>query len=174
MKYTIAMTGHRPKDLGGYKIPNPTYDFVRQQIREQFEKIKPTKIISGMAQGVDQWAAEIAIELEIPFIAAIPFRGQEFAWPLKEADHYRFLLTKAEKVEVVCSGTFAGWKMQKRNEWMVDNCDEVLAVWNGEKYNGTYNCIQYTLSKEKPITYIRVPKNYRPPKYSSGCKDCTK
>lgn len=163
MEYVLAITGHRSQDLGGYRTPNPTYDFVRSQLREQFLKIQPTKIITGMAQGTDQWSAEIAIELGIPFIAAVPFKGQEFAWPLKEADHYRELLTKAEEVVIVCVGTFANWKMQKRNEWMVDHCDEVLAVWNGKTNGGTYNCIKYVLSKEKPITYIRVEKLVRPP-----------
>ena len=30
-----------------------------------------------MALGTDQWAAKIALELSIPYIAAVPFRGQE-------------------------------------------------------------------------------------------------
>ena len=32
--------------------------------------------------------------------------------------------------------------MQKRNEYMVDHSDIVLAVWNGKK-SGTENCIKY-------------------------------
>jgi len=45
-------------------------------------------------------------------------------------------------------------KMQKRNEWMVDNCDLLIAVWNEDKSGGTYNCIQYAKSVNKEVIYV--------------------
>ena len=49
---------------------------------------------------------------------------------------------------------YAVWKMQKRNIWMVDQSNVVVAVWNGEKSGGTYNCIKYAIEKKKPVLVI--------------------
>jgi uncharacterized phage-like protein YoqJ len=43
--------------------------------------------------------------------------------------------------------------MQKRNEYMVDKCDKLLAVWNGTT-GGTHNCIKYAKSKGKEIILL--------------------
>lgn len=43
--------------------------------------------------------------------------------------------------------------MQKRNEWMVDRIDELLAIYNGTP-GGTKNCIDYAKKLGKPITII--------------------
>ena len=47
-------------------------------------------------------------------------------------------------------------KMQKRNEFMVDNCDILIALWNGTS-GGTKNCINYAKKKENvQIIYLEV------------------
>ena len=44
-------------------------------------------------------------------------------------------------------------KMQTRNEWMVNHCDKLIAVWNGSD-GGTGNCVNYAKSINKEIIYI--------------------
>ncbi len=151
---TVAFTGSRSF---GFKIPKIHKDYLYEQIRGKLIEIQPIKIITGMALGIDTFAAEIAIDLQIPFIAAVPFVGQEFAWPLKQADHYRALLKKAQEVKIVTEGRYSGWKMQKRNEWMVDNSDKLIVVWDGKSV-GTRNCVNYADGKIDII--------YIDPKYS--------
>jgi uncharacterized phage-like protein YoqJ len=149
----ISLTGHRPNKLGGYKLPNPTYIHVCQQIEKTFIEFKPEKIISGMALGVDQWAAHIAYKLKIPFTAAIPFEGQEKAWPASSQNTYHALLKKAAEKVIVCEGTYQAVKMQVRNQWMVDRCDKLIAVWDGSP-GGTGNCVNYAKSMNREIIYI--------------------
>jgi uncharacterized phage-like protein YoqJ len=43
--------------------------------------------------------------------------------------------------------------MQIRNEWMVDRCDLLIAVWNGTP-GGTANCVAYAKKEGCPIDYI--------------------
>jgi len=43
--------------------------------------------------------------------------------------------------------------MQKRNEYMVDNADIVIAVWDGTK-GGTCNCVRYAKKLGKDIVII--------------------
>jgi uncharacterized phage-like protein YoqJ len=153
MANVIAFTGHRPDKLGGYKLPNPTYLHVCQQIDKALTELKPEKVISGMALGVDQWAANIAYKLKIPFLAAVPFEGQEKAWPKNSQIAYALLMRMAAEKHIVCEGGYAAYKMQVRNEWMVDHCDLLIAVWDGTD-GGTGNCVKYAKSKNKEIFYI--------------------
>jgi uncharacterized phage-like protein YoqJ len=137
----VAFTGHRPAKLGGYK-DNPLQQKIRKAIEDTLLKLKPEKAISGMALGVDQWAAEICLKLEIPFLAAVPFVGQESVWPKESQEKYRELLRKADSIFIVSPAPYAAWKLQKRNEWMVDHCDKLIAIWDGTA-GGTGNCVEY-------------------------------
>ena len=42
----------------------------------------------------------------------------------------------------------------KRDHYMVDNCDVLLAVWDGIKDGGTWRTIQYAMKKKKRIIFI--------------------
>jgi uncharacterized phage-like protein YoqJ len=149
----VAFTGHRPDKLGGYKLPNPTYIKVCRDIDLLLKELNPEKVISGMALGVDQWAANIAYKLGIPFVAAIPFEGQELAWPEASQKTYRVLRKLASEEIIVSSGGYSADKMQVRNIWMVDNCESLIAVWDGSK-GGTGNCVEYAKSVDRKIYQI--------------------
>lgn len=149
----IAGTGHRPSKLSGYKVPNPTYNFVCQQIEKILLKENPDKIISGMALGFDMWFAFVANKLKIPFIAAVPFLGQELIWPKSSQIIYHNLLSKALEKVIVSDGSYSPSKLQIRNKWMVDNCDKLIACFDGST-GGTANCIEYAKSLNKEILLI--------------------
>lgn len=145
----ICGTGHRPDKLGGYSP-------------EVFEELKSVahmylcvatalkKVISGGALGWDQALAAAALDLHIPTVLALPFPGFEDRWPASSKAYLHSLMQRADEVVFVCDPGYAGWKMQKRNEWMVDRADTVLALWNGTP-GGTANCIAYANKVKKPI-----------------------
>lgn len=149
----VAFTGHRPDKLGGYNLPNPTYTRVCQKIEKVLMELKPEKVITGMALGVDQWAAMIAYKLKIPFLAAIPFENQESKWPETSQKTFRLLRKLASEEVIVSPGKYSAAKMQVRNEWMVDNCDKLIAIWDGTE-GGTGNCINYAKSINREIIFI--------------------
>lgn len=149
----VAFTGHRPQKLGGFKLPNPIYINVCQQIDKVLKELKPEKVISGMALGVDQWAASISYRLGIPFIAAVPFIGQESVWATESKKIYNKLLAKAVEKVIVSDGEYSAQKLQIRNEWMVDHCDKLIGIWDGTP-GGTGNCIKYAKLKNKEIIFI--------------------
>lgn len=155
----LAGTGHRPdklpNKLTGYKIPNPTYDLIIAQTEELLLQLKPEKVISGMALGFDQYLVDVCIKLNIPFIAAVPFVGQERIWPKASQDRYNKLIKLAIEIKIVCDGEYHPDKLQTRNEWMVDNSDEIIACWNGSG-GGTKNCIDYAKIQQKKIHYLKL------------------
>lgn len=144
----VTGTGHRPNKLGGYSAK--AFKKLVNLASEILVELKPNMVISGMALGWDQALATAAILNNIPFTAAIPFQGQQNAWPDKSRVIFSKLLEKASKQVVICKGNYAAWKMQKRNEWMVDNSDIVIALWDGSS-GGTANCISYANKIKKKV-----------------------
>lgn len=63
------------------------------------------------------------------------------------------MLNKADRLTLVTNEEYAPYLMQKRNEYMVDLSDKVIAVWNG-KSGGTANCVKYAKTVDKPIMLI--------------------
>ena len=151
----IAVTGHRPNKVGGYNENNPLAAAIKSNMRQILSLAKESDlmVISGMALGIDQWWAEAAIELKIPFIAAIPFMGMESKWPAVSQDRFYEIISYADSIVYVCDPGYEPWKMQKRNEWMVDNCDKLVAYWDGSP-GGTANCVQYARAKGRIIDII--------------------
>jgi uncharacterized phage-like protein YoqJ len=149
----ISGTGHRLDKLGGFYIPNSIFNYVCKSTEKILIKENPSKIISGMAIGYDTWLAQIAYKLGIPFIAAVPFVGQESRWPESSKELYRKLLSLACDVVIVSDGSYSPEKMQIRNEYMVNHSDKVLACWNGS-VGGTGNCVRYATSIGKEIIRI--------------------
>jgi uncharacterized phage-like protein YoqJ len=144
----LGVTGHRPDKLGGYTqtVTDRLVELAIGCLRNK----KPDGVITGMALGWDQVIAAACIYLSIPYIAAVPFKGQEIMWNAEARKHYQALLDAAMYIEIVSPGGFSALKMQKRNEWIVDSSDEILALWNGSS-GGTCNCVLYAKSKKVPV-----------------------
>lgn len=102
-----------------------------------------------MALGWDQACAAAAIDLKIPYLAAIPFPGQFAKWPTSAISRWLHLRASAEEVYIV-SPNYSLYCMQKRNEFMVDRAALVLALFNGAQ-GGTANCIAYANRKKIPV-----------------------
>lgn len=146
----IAATGHRPDKLGGYS--EAVFQKCVFTAKTYLQVVLPKGAIVGMALGWDQAVAQACIDLGIPFTAAIPFEGQHDLWPVESQRRYLRLLACAEHVEIVTKryAMPVPKAMQKRNEWMVDRCQSVLALWDGS-FGGTHNCIRYAEKRKKPV-----------------------
>lgn len=145
----ICGTGHRPDKLGGY-TSDVHFKLVSLAMDYLDKRPDITKVISGGALGWDQALAAGARACKIPYIMALPFPGFEDRWPQSSKNDLYALMAGAENTVYVKEGPYAGWKMQERNKWMVDNSDQVLALWNGTT-GGTANCVAYAEKVGKPI-----------------------
>lgn len=153
---TACFTGHRPGGIGGYRDDNPTRQAVRQALFHMINLAVYAGVehfIAGMAQGVDMDAAALVLEKQqrnphIHLHAAIPCNRQEHLWPASAQECYHSLLKRCASITVISPGAYAAWKMQRRNEWMVDHSGTVIAVWNGTS-GGTANCLIYALQTKQ-------------------------
>jgi uncharacterized phage-like protein YoqJ len=152
----LAITGHRPHKLGGYIIPNPIANEVITKLRESLVILKPEVVLSGMALGVDQWVAQICIDLGVPFDAIIAFEGYETKWPRQSQDWFKHLMAKARKKVLLSTGAYSPSLLHERNYWLVNNSDALLAVWDGRPGSGTASCVQYAQLKQPPKPIYRL------------------
>lgn len=160
----ICVTGHRPNKLYGYDITTSKYIKLKDKFKELLIQNSCTEAITGMALGADMVFAIAVLELknqgyDIKLHCAIPCRNHSYKWTKAYQDLYNYILKKADIVKLVTDEDYKPWLMQKRNEYMVDIADKVIAVWDGSK-GGTYNCVKYAEKKDKEIIRI-VPEEIK-------------
>lgn len=150
-KHRCCFTGHRPEKLHKpeEQIKKDLEAAILQAVDDGF-----VTFISGMARGVDIWAAEIVLRLResnpaIHLVAASPYRGFESRWSVDWQSRYNAILQQADLVRFVCP-SYSRDCFQCRNEWMVDRSSRVIAVYNGEP-GGTRNTIEYANAKKDEV-----------------------
>lgn len=152
--HRVCFTGHRPEKLSRCeKVIRKDLEIqIRQAISEGLNVF-----ITGMARGVDIWAAQIVLNFrnkgyDIKLVCACPYDGFETAWSRNWQKQYMAILTEADYVKYIC-GKYSRTCFQIRNKWMVDHSTRVIAVFNGEK-SGTKHTIDYATKVGVPIVYI--------------------
>lgn len=159
---SCAFTGHRPAQFGwGYDEQHP--DCVKLKLLLEDEIVKLCELgvitfITGMAQGVDQWAALSVLKLRQTFpalrlVCALPCEGQTKGWSDGAKIQYHTILEQADSVQYI-SPTYTKDCMIVRNHWMVDHANFVLAVYDGSYRGGTAATVRYAQKKDRRITQI--------------------
>ena len=146
-QHRCCFTGHRPEKL------NQAEAEVIARLDMEIQKAISdgfVTFISGMARGVDIWAAEIVLQFRskgypIHLICASPYEGFERSWSEEWKQRDGDVLQSADIVKFVCNG-YSRSCFQVRNEWMVDRSARVIAVFNGQP-GGTKNTIDYAKRK---------------------------
>ena len=174
------------KNLGGYDWHSPKNELIMKKLKFTIVNLinckeeKEVTFITGGALGIDQMAFDIVedIKLNPPIqlkyinikqILAMPFKNQDAKWfnplDIDELKHEQCVADAVVLVDKLDRYKIKGYqediyypaKMQKRNEWMIDNCDILIAVWDGSR-GGTCNCVKYCKKQNKEIIRIN-PSN---------------
>lgn len=157
-----CFTGHRPQSLPfGFNEQDKRCVKLKQLLRKEIERQITyegvTHFISGMAIGVDMFAAEAVLELkekypQITLESAIPCETQAVKWSSALRERYYLIASKCDK-ETMIQRHYTDDCMQKRNMYMVDSSDTVIAVWDGRP-SGTGKTVAYAESKSKTVVII--------------------
>lgn len=160
---SCAFTGHRPQKLpfGFFEEDERCLalkETLRTQIIRFIEEEGVTHFLSGMALGVDMYAAELVLALketypQLTLEAAIPCQTQPNRWSVDMKKRYHAILNRCDK-ETLLQATYTPGCMERRNRYMVDHADFLLAVWDGTS-SGTGSTVRYARRQKKPITIIQ-------------------
>lgn len=153
-KTTCCFTGHRPEKLRSGEAEIRT--LLREAILDSIEEGYDT-FISGMAPGVDLWAAQevLAVKLsgrDIRLICAVPFPGAEKNRDPAHQSLFRKILEASDAVRYVCQ-KYKPWCFTARDKWMVEHASMVIAVFNGTR-GGTESTIKYAIEQGRQLVLI--------------------
>ena len=123
------------------------------RLTKLYESSSQTSAFRGWLWELTNGLPISAFDSRFPLLQPFPSRDRKKPGPSSHNQFISVLLAKAKAVTVVCEGSYAPSKMQERNEWMVDRCDKLIAVWDGSA-GGTGNCVKYAESVGKDIFYI--------------------
>lgn len=157
-----AFTGHRPNSFP-WKYNENARDCVllKKVLAGQIAALADrgvTDWLSGMALGVDVWAAEIVLGLKkknpaLHLHCILPCEGQEVKWPVADQERYRSILKQADEV-IYVSHAYHRDCMLERNRYMVDRASMLLAVYNGIYRSGTGATVRYAKEQGREIIVI--------------------
>lgn len=138
----IAVTGHRPPRIRGQE--QEIKNWLKELLMNLKACYKDVILLDGMAQGVDQIAATIAFSQGIPLKCYFAYKHdlnkaeQEFAEIAEEIDWgYDEYPGKHAYLD--------------RDRRMVEDCDILLAVWDGVESGGTYYTYNYAQELGKKV-----------------------
>lgn len=148
-----CFTGHRPEklDRGEREITAALRHEIALAVQDGI-----TVFISGMARGVDIWAAREVLRLRdlganIKLVCAVAFEGMESSWEREWQLTYHDILGRSDLNVLICQEPSRGSYL-KRDRWMVDHSSRVIAVYNGSP-GGTKYTVGYA---EKNGVEVRI------------------
>ncbi|MBS4959296.1 MAG: DUF1273 family protein [Clostridiales bacterium] len=151
---SCCFTGHRPEKLK--TDPKEVFAGLKREIQQAIDDGYDT-FLTGMARGVDLWAAHIVLEKkaqypQLKLYCAIPYAGFEKRWDERWRNAYQQILGQADGAKVFCA-TYTYGSFDMRNHWMVDHSRRVIAVYN-HTHGGTYNTLKYAKKKGVEVFLI--------------------
>lgn len=145
-----CFTGHR-------QIPHAQGRPVVQALRQEIIHAAGTGITrfyAGGALGFDTLAALTVLEMrktmpQFELHTVIPFAGQDIRWPAEDRELYRYILERADHVEVLHQ-RYADGCYHERNRYMVDH-SELCIAYLRRRSGGTFYTCRYAQRQGCPV-----------------------
>ncbi|MBR4424841.1 MAG: DUF1273 family protein [Oscillospiraceae bacterium] len=159
-----AITGHRPQKLPWRREETDMRcAALKAALRNKLEALSGEgycDFLSGMAEGVDTWAAELVLELRdknpaLKLHCILPCREQADKWSASARERYRKILDRADSV-VYVNRSSGKTCMLERDRFLVDHAELLLAVYNGEPRGGTAATLRYARRGGKTVVVLPV------------------
>ena len=157
-----CFTGHRPTRLPwGTDERDPRCLALKRKIAERVEEAYLAgyrHFICGMALGCDLYFAQAVLDLrekypDLILESAIPCPSQSHGWSTADRARYEAILDQCNLETVVQHHSDRGC-MMRRNRYMVDHAQRIIAVYDGMGTGGTMRTLHYAMEKKLEIDMI--------------------
>ena len=161
---SVAFTGHRPEKLPwGTEENSPEGVLFKFRLREALEYLIArgyVNFLSGAARGFDTMAAEMVISLRevypwIKLTVVLPCADQAKKWSREDRERWENIVAQSDHVETLARVYDRGC-MFRRNRYLVDNADVVLACYDGDRHSGTGMTVDYAHRKNVKVRRLRL------------------
>ena len=151
---SCCFTGHRPEKLPwGKEESDPRCSCLKERLAQALEEAYRDgyrHFICGMARGADFYFCEAVLALrkrhpEVRLEAAIPCEEQAARWSDGERERY-FSLVEQCDVETMVQPHYDRGCMLRRDRYMVDHAERIIAVYDGT-LGGTMYTVTYALKR---------------------------
>ena len=159
---SCAFTGHRPKSFS-WKYDETASEclLLKEMLKKEIEKLLDcgvTDFYSGLAEGVDTWAAQIVLALReknptLKLHCILPCRDQAKKWEASAQKRHQNILEQANSVICLSESYYDGC-MLNRNKYLVEHSSILLAVYDGNWRSGTGMTVRYAQKLEREIIRI--------------------
>lgn len=154
----VSFTGHRPDKIAGWSEAQGAVEValrraLAREILRLVEEEGAEEFVSGMAPGVDLWAADEVLRLRgegvipshVRLLLAIPYPAFERSFGAQWRTLYESIVAGADEVVYVSHGYHHGC-YQKRNDYLAERADVLLAYYEGSE-GGT----RYTIRRAEKL-----------------------
>lgn len=157
-----SFTGHRPQRFSfGYDEEDKKCIQLKLVMARQVNLLIESGVsvfYTGMAQGVDQYGAEIVLAMKrqyphIRLIAVLPCETQANKWSPEQRERYFNTLAECDDV-ITLQTRYTPQCMWERNRYMVDHAGYLLAVYDGGGKGGTAYTVRYARVKKREIITV--------------------
>ena len=158
-----AFTGHRAAKLPwGFREDDPACRELKQRLHDAVYALYDEgcrRFYCGMANGSDMYFCEAVLQLreerpDVTIEAVIPWEGQADRWGDALRRRYDRLVSECD-YQTLVQTHYSQDCMMRRNRYMVDHADVLLAVYNG-KSGGTRSTMLYAMRRGLQIIELPV------------------
>lgn len=158
---TCCFTGHRPEKLPwGANEDDPRCAALKQELYNAVQQAYVDgfrHFISGMARGCDQYFAQAVLDLrrqydDVTLEAAIPCEEQALRWNKRDRERYLELVAECD-METVVQQHYDSNCMRRRNRYMVNRSDRLIAAYDGAG-GGTGYTVSYAMQTGVDVVLI--------------------
>ncbi|GKV55811.1 UPF0398 protein YpsA [Sporosarcina sp. NCCP-2222] len=135
----LVITGYKAHELGIFNDKHPGIPIIKKAVENRLLPLIETGlewvIISGQP-GVETWAAEVAIDLQLEYpelqLAVItPFEDQEKNWNEAKQEAYENLMIHADYTVSLTKRPYeAPWQFIEKDKFLLRNSDGLLLVYD--------------------------------------------
>ena len=168
--FKIGITGH--KSLDPLYVPS-----VIEEIKlfftelQMLHKSKSILVLSSLAEGADILCAKTALDIGLKLVVPLPMNISEYRKDFSDTSAFEFnyFISSAHEIFVVSpkeplpKNPSRGFYYRQAGIYIANNCDIMLALWNGIKKDtsdgaGTYETIKLAKKFKKEIKIIKINK----------------